>query len=147
MSTDNTKRDIEKIWREKSDEDLLDAAASLEDYTDEGRQVIRGELKRRGLEDPVEQAGDYGATGKAGGAEASDAEGAAVDVPQCLRCQVELRFVGVSRFHEGTRWGVLGEIGHLFEQSEAFDVYVCPQCGHVDLFVSTPISEDEVEDK
>ena len=131
--------EAERIWSHKSDDDLLAAAAELETYTEEGRQVIRAELRRRGLEDPVEQAEfvtpvpgaevpDDDAPGA--GAPDDDAPG-----PECVRCEVRLRHLGTRQFHEGTHWGVLGELGHLFESSESFDVYVCPRCGHVDLFV------------
>ncbi len=54
---------------------------------------------------------------------------------QCPRCGVELDYVGTKKFHEGTRWGVLGELGELFVKKEHFDVYVCPRCGRVELFV------------
>jgi len=30
------------------------------------------------------------------------------------RCTTRLDYVGTKRFHEGTRWGVLGELGELF---------------------------------
>lgn len=115
--------DIERIWRDKTDDDLIVAAAQLSDYTSEGQRVIRSELKRRGLEDPVEQRG----------AEAEEPE----EEPSldCLRCNVELKFLGTKEFHEGARWGLLGELGHLFEHSEAFEVYACPSCGHVEFFV------------
>lgn len=124
--------DIERVWREKTDDELIEAAGELADYTSEGRQVIRAELKRRGLEDPVEQAGGD----EPGTSEEQDGEAEPIPGPQCVRCHVELQFLGTKSFHEGTHWGVLGEIGHLFEKSESFDVYVCPRCGHVDLFVS-----------
>jgi hypothetical protein len=39
----------EDIWREKSDVQVLDAAAHLDEYTDEGRRVLQLELQRRGL--------------------------------------------------------------------------------------------------
>jgi hypothetical protein len=53
----------------------------------------------------------------------------------CPRCSTDLDYVGTKRFHEGTRWGVLGELGELFTNREHFDVYVCPRCGRVELFV------------
>lgn len=53
----------------------------------------------------------------------------------CPRCDVGLDFVGTKRFHEGRNWGALGEIGEFFVKKEAFDVYVCPRCGRVELFV------------
>jgi len=58
-----------------------------------------------------------------------------VDPMHCPRCDASLDYVGTKRFHEGTRWGILGEIGELFTNREHFDVYVCPRCGRVELFV------------
>ena len=49
--------DARRIWREKSDDDLIEAAGELDQFTDEGRGIIRAELKRRHLEDPVAQQG------------------------------------------------------------------------------------------
>ena len=53
----------------------------------------------------------------------------------CARCNVALEFVGTRDFHEGTRWGALGDLGEPFVKKERFDVYVCPRCGGVELFV------------
>ena len=53
----------------------------------------------------------------------------------CPRCEQQLDFVGTKRLHEGTNWGVLGELGELFVKRERFDVYVCPRCGRVEFFV------------
>lgn len=53
----------------------------------------------------------------------------------CLRCQTTLEHVGTKRFHEGARWGVLGELGELFVKRDRFDVYACPRCGHVEFFL------------
>jgi uncharacterized protein YbaR (Trm112 family) len=53
----------------------------------------------------------------------------------CPRCEVALEYVGTRDFHEGTRWGALGDLGELFVHKEHFDVYVCPRCGRVTLFV------------
>ena len=53
----------------------------------------------------------------------------------CPRCETPTQYVGTKKFHEGTRWGVLGEIGELFTNREHFDVYVCQRCGRVELFV------------
>jgi hypothetical protein len=39
--------DTERIWRSKTDEQLLDASSSLAQYTQEGEGVIRAELRRR----------------------------------------------------------------------------------------------------
>jgi hypothetical protein len=44
--------DPEQIWREKSDEDLVEAGERLSEFTSEGERIIRAELRRRGLPDP-----------------------------------------------------------------------------------------------
>jgi hypothetical protein len=54
---------------------------------------------------------------------------------KCPRCETDLSFVGTKMFHEGHRWGILGDIGELFVNKEKFDVYVCQRCGRVELFV------------
>ncbi len=53
----------------------------------------------------------------------------------CTRCELPLEFVGTRDFHEGTRWGALGELGELFVNKQSFDVFVCPRCGRVELFI------------
>jgi hypothetical protein len=58
-----------------------------------------------------------------------------VDPMTCPRCDTALAYVGTKSFHEGTRWGFMGEIGELFVNKERFDVYVCERCGRVELFV------------
>jgi hypothetical protein len=60
---------------------------------------------------------------------------AAPDPMRCPRCDVALDYVGTRDFHEGTRWGVLGDLGELFVHKEHFDVYACPRCGRVEFFV------------
>ena len=57
------------------------------------------------------------------------------DPLHCVRCSTNLDYVGSKRFHEGTRWGVLGDLGELFINRESFDVFVCPRCGRVEFFV------------
>ena len=44
--------DAEAIWAAKTDDELLEAAAELSEYTEDGERVIRAELKRRGLPQP-----------------------------------------------------------------------------------------------
>lgn len=44
--------DADEIWAAKSDEELLDAARELGEYTEEGERVIRAELRRRRLPPP-----------------------------------------------------------------------------------------------
>lgn len=62
-------------------------------------------------------------------------EPAAAQALTCLRCETTLEHVGTKRFHEGARWGVLGEHGELFVKRDRFDVYACPRCGHVEFFL------------
>jgi hypothetical protein len=44
---------LEELWRKKSDEELAEAAAQLEEYTEEAKQVIHAELRRRGLHEAL----------------------------------------------------------------------------------------------
>ena len=53
----------------------------------------------------------------------------------CLRCNVRLLFSGNYRFHEGARFGVLGDLFELLVNKESFDLYVCPKCGKVEFYV------------
>src|SRR5438552_18214341 len=39
----------------------------------------------------------------------------------CPRCDRPLDYVGTKAFHEGTRWGILGDVGELFVNRERFD--------------------------
>lgn len=125
--------DAERIWREKSDEDLLDAAAELDQFTEAGQRVIRAELRRRGLEDPLEQAGD-----EDGGA--PDEEEAPL---QCLRCSAVLRLVDMEA--ESRRLDWQGGRFPLYDPTGLLHVYACPDCGHVELFVDLPGEPDGSE--
>ena len=53
----------------------------------------------------------------------------------CLRCNINLLYSGVYRFHEGRRFGFLGNLFELFVNKESFEIYVCPKCGKVEFFV------------
>jgi hypothetical protein len=120
-------KEAERIWREKSDEDLLDAAAELDDFTEEGRDVIRAELKRRGLEDPVEQAGGEGS--------------AEPEVPaiECLRCRTPLEVIESSDDSPTLQWR--GRRVPMFDPTGLLHIYACPHCGHVELFFDLPQEE------
>jgi len=56
----------------------------------------------------------------------------------CLRCQTIMQAVSRMRFHEGTRaWPfLLGELGELLVNRQAFDTYACTGCGKVEFFVT-----------
>ena len=53
----------------------------------------------------------------------------------CLRCQVKMTYSGKYKFHEGSNPGLFGNIFEIFQNREAFDLYVCPECGKVEFFV------------
>lgn len=55
---------------------------------------------------------------------------------KCLRCDVPMPYSGNFKFHEGSRYGVFGNLFEAFENREAFDLYVCPQCGKVEFFTA-----------
>jgi len=56
----------------------------------------------------------------------------------CLRCNIKMSFAGNHEFHEGARWGALGNLFELFVNKDSFDLFVCPQCGKVEFFISIP---------
>lgn len=120
--------EAERIWREKSDEEVLDAAAELDQFTADGQRIIREELKRRGLEDPVEQ----------GGGEEPEEEAPPVE---CLRCSTELHLLDSDAAESPTAFSRVRGLRSLVELSDSFDVYICPHCGHVDLFARLPVEE------
>ena len=53
----------------------------------------------------------------------------------CLRCGTKLTCTGVNRFHEGPRWGILGDFFELFVNKVSFEVYMCFKCGKVEFFI------------
>ena len=77
----------------------------------------------------------------AGGDEAAVTVRPAPPPLRCPRCDRALDYMCTKSFHEGTRWGVLGDLGELFVNRERLDVYRCPRCGRVEFFVDG-IGED-----
>lgn len=53
----------------------------------------------------------------------------------CPRCELPLSFAGTRDFHEGTRWGVFGDLGELFVNKDHYDIYVCMRCGRAEFFI------------
>lgn len=53
----------------------------------------------------------------------------------CLRCKIPMDYKGNYRFHEGLRFGVLGNFFELFVNKESFDLYICPTCGKIEFFL------------
>jgi len=56
-------------------------------------------------------------------------------VLQCLRCESSMDKVGSKEFHEGTRWGALGNLGELLVDKQALDMFACRACGKVEFFL------------
>ena len=56
--------DAGALWAAKSDDDLLEAANELFDYTEAGERVIRAELRRRGLPEPAPPIGTCSRCGR-----------------------------------------------------------------------------------
>ncbi len=133
--------EAERIWREKSDQDLLDAAAELDQFTEEGQRIIRAELKRRGMEDPIEQSGD-----EAGDPDAEAPAVESVQELQCLRCGVGLRYVDPDAERAPQlQWA--GRRHPLYDPSGVIHMYACPRCGHVELFMDLPEEGTEEEER
>lgn len=54
----------------------------------------------------------------------------------CMRCGTPSRYAGTKSFRGASTMGFwLGDLGHLFEGHETYDVYYCPHCGKVEFFV------------
>jgi hypothetical protein len=56
--------DVERFWRAKSDDEVARAAEQLDNYSDDGKRILRSELRRRGLAEPS-SSGQGGRTGQA----------------------------------------------------------------------------------
>jgi hypothetical protein len=53
----------------------------------------------------------------------------------CLRCKVPMEYQGNFSFHEGTRYGAMGNMFELLVNRASFDLYHCPECGKVEFFL------------
>lgn len=60
----------------------------------------------------------------------------------CLRCKVPLEYQGNYKFHEGTRYGVMGDLFELLTNKESFDLCYCPKCGKVEFFLPGFVYEE-----
>jgi hypothetical protein len=56
---------------------------------------------------------------------------------KCVRCQSVMKYAGLKTVHGGTSgWKFwLGELGDRLAHHEAYDLYVCPNCGKIEMFV------------
>jgi hypothetical protein len=88
-----------------------------------------------GVEDPNFRKADDDIPPEEGSKPVAAAKKAEPDPITCPRCNRKLDYVGTKAFHEGSRWGVLGDLGELFVNKEKFDVYCCGRCGRVEFFV------------
>lgn len=55
----------------------------------------------------------------------------------CLRCKTTMKFEDTIKFHEGSNWGVIGDLGHVFTNKKSFDLYMCPNCDKIEFFAPT----------
>src|SRR5262245_7560224 len=121
--------ELEKLWRTKTDDELAEATSEIGDFTPQAQRVIREELESRGIEFPSKSETPENLQPSDEGGDA----GAQLPSIACLRCKEPMEYQGTKRFHEGTNWGVLGELGEIFVNRERFDIYVCPLCGKVEF--------------
>lgn len=128
--------EAERIWREKSDQDLLEGATELGEFTEEGQRVILAEIERRGLDLPDEAR-------EPGDAPYPDEEADTGEPLECLRCDVELRYLGTVQLERGGAG--LAALGGLI-QEDHIDVFMCPRCGKIELFAGSATEEDEGEE-
>ncbi|USD36178.1 hypothetical protein [Ferrimonas sp. SCSIO 43195] len=54
---------------------------------------------------------------------------------KCLRCESAMLMLGSKEFHEGTRWGALGNFAELLVDKQALDMFACESCGKVEFFL------------
>lgn len=55
----------------------------------------------------------------------------------CLRCKTTMKFEETIKLHEGSNWGIIGDLGHLFTNEKSFDIYMCPNCDKIEFFAPT----------
>lgn len=53
----------------------------------------------------------------------------------CLRCDIKLIYSGNYKFHEGAKFGLLGNLLEAFVNRESFDIYICPKCGKAEFYI------------
>ena len=53
----------------------------------------------------------------------------------CVRCQGQLYFLGLRKFHEGAPIGFFGDFFEAFQHREELELFACGRCGHVEFFV------------
>jgi len=63
---------------------------------------------------------------------------------KCLRCDGAMLYSGNFKFHEGSRYGVFGNLLEIFENRETFDLYVCPKCGKVEFFTTQANADNSI---
>jgi len=56
--------DADSVWPGKTDDEVIEAGDTLSEYTEEGEQIIRAELRRRGLAEPPPGIGHCGGCGR-----------------------------------------------------------------------------------
>src|SRR5687768_199025 len=97
-------------------EELRTAMVDFDRYSDPELKVMREECDRRG--------GD------------GDLKADRATEMRCARCETVLSYAGAKHFHEGTLFGIFGDLGEILVNQEKFVVYFCPRCGKVEFFVA-----------
>ena len=53
---------------------------------------------------------------------------------KCLRCESNMKYIGMKKFHEGKRHGVWGDLGELMVKRTVLNMYQCSRCQKVEFF-------------
>ncbi|MGI2259282.1 hypothetical protein [Shewanella sp. GXUN23E] len=54
---------------------------------------------------------------------------------KCIRCKSPMIKLGSKEFHEGARWGALGNLAELFVNKQTFDIFACQSCGKLEFYL------------
>jgi hypothetical protein len=91
---------------------------------------------RHALEPQFDECWDCGYVRGSGGDETLREPTPGSDPITCVTCMLGLDFIGTKQFHVGPRGPfVLGEMGEFLIDRDRFDVYECPRCGRIELFM------------
>lgn len=105
---------------------------------DEGRHDEAGRILSEYLERHPERAEALKGRGFAGPGDATPEEPAPPPpaIP-CLRCDADMPYRGRLRLHTGGNLApfLLGDLGELFVDITAFELYACHGCGRVEFFL------------
>lgn len=52
---------------------------------------------------------------------------------KCVRCNVDLMYLGIRKFHEGAD---VGFIDHRLIKKQEYHLYMCPLCGILEFYIN-----------